>query len=355
MRQGSRCVCPTGTKWNRAYRSCRSTGATASRGCVGGSVRRGNRCACPAGTAWNRATRHCAGAAANVRCPQGQFYSKPKRRCVTRGRLCRALACSSRTGSCQSQQYYENSPKDARTAALTRCNQSMGSCSYQRTCCSSGSGAIIAKRVGNRSYRFTSFACGSSVPDAAVPGLRQCGSRSRCTIGARWNYSLAGGSGSGGGNGAGSGTAGKKKKPGADGDPAGGGNGPKKKKKKAKKPPVTEERPEAIAFCWSKKSNPGFNEKKWYCHGPVQKTSYTAETLAQKAYYVGCSKANWSAKRYSHSSGGKSGIIIFCNRYQRSYDHKIAQIYGVPSTILARRKIYVCPKNSSRDNQCKVK
>ena len=315
----------------------------------------GDRCVCPQNTAWDRTTQRCAEATAAKNCPQGQFYSKTKRRCVPPGRTCRAMACSTKFGQCHVQMYYENYPKDAVTAAKMRCNQIYGSCSYIRTCCKSGSGAIIARRVARRSYSFTSFACGSSAPDAAVPGLKRCGSRSRCIVGARWNFRLAGGSGSGSGTAGSEGTAGKagKKKPGDGSGGEGDENASKKKKKKKK--PVTEERKEAIAFCWSDKKNPDFSKKHWMCHGPVQKTSYTRETLTQKLYYVGCSKANWASKRYSHTSGDKRGFIFFCNKYQASYDDKIASKYGVPGSILGRRKIYICPQYSTGTNRCKVK
>lgn len=259
---------------------------------------------------------------------------------------------------CFTQYYYENFPKDSMTSALRGCKRSYGGgCSYRRNCCKSGSGAIISRQVGRRSYRFTYFACGSSANDAAVVGLRRCGSKTRCRIGDRWGYKLGSGGNASAGSGSGSGQ-GDKKKPGAGGSGDDDPNNKKKTDNPPKRPKPTVEFRESIAFCWRDKNKPNakLTDNAWHCHGPGQKIEAYTHPFGRMLRLSGCAKVKWRSRLHVFTSGDKRGYVVICSQLQRSYSQKVGSKYGVPARLMNLRRTYLCSQYGNRTvKACKRK
>lgn len=112
-------------------------------------------------------------------------------------------------------------------------------------------------------------------------------------------------------------------------------------------------RHESLAYCYHKKEqNPGYGADAWYCDGPIQNT-LTNNPLPEALSYVGCREADYEHRSVPFSKG----VIFFCEKGIAPYDSDIAERYGLPSQILARRNTYLCKDVSAtctRENAISV-
>jgi hypothetical protein len=108
-------------------------------------------------------------------------------------------------------------------------------------------------------------------------------------------------------------------------------------KSAAPKKVETEERVEAMAYCYPTQNN------RWLCHSPANKMTVSHATLAEAEKAGTCN--------YRSKMAINNGHAYFCNRPQESFDEKVYDIYELHG-VAGQRKHYICDTSKSV-SECK--
>lgn len=105
------------------------------------------------------------------------------------------------------------------------------------------------------------------------------------------------------------------------------------------KPIETEERREAMAYCFET------SNKRWLCHSPANKMTVSYATLAEAEQAGTC--------QYRLKAATQNGYGYFCNRPMEKFDQDVYEIYTLYGLAGVRRS-YICNKDKSVSD-CKAR